>query len=654
MPPLDRLGAPLSDIRVISCDVFDTLLLRDERSERSRIIAAERRFASLLGERGFTVSPDMLVDLRIEIQKLAFRAMNVDDRGEVRLTDIVARQLRVLGLPQDLVEARVAIEIEIEKASLSANRALADALRTQKLAGLRIVAVSDTTLPARHVAELIRHFHGDHLIDQVYSSADQGETKRRGDLFPTVARLEAVAPRLMLHIGDDALADVKAAAGQGLQTLHLPRSRLGHAVRRAHGGATEVARRLRRRLRSSARGMPPAADRHGFVRDILGPIVAQFSLLIWLYADQAGSDGDARLMFCARGGVGIREAFERVLAKLDLPLAVGRETLMVSRLVAARSAVLARSPAALEELSREFRGSSFADVARALGGGDYQLAPSWHEPFAADLLFDLLFGETGLAVLADIETQNRLFTRHFAECAAGARRIILCDTGLYGSTQRLLAAGFPDLAIETIQFARANYKGHSEAHFPRVAGLVVQQNLYNPLKPETAVLRYWHLVESLFEPAVPSVKLFHAEADGEVRANSGNLAYGAVDPAAANDLLAGALAYIDGLPPDGGATVLRDAEIAWRRLQKAITRPSHQEVACLEVGERSVDFGRSGTVRVVETGSRAGIGARLASIKAQLWREGAIVREFPMTRPALLALLETLHALRGLSARLQR
>lgn len=652
---IEDLQGPLDGIRVVSTDVFDTLLLRNGRSERSRIVAGERRFAALLAGRGIEIPPDHLVALRLEIQRVAFRALNVGGAaGEVRLTDILARQLAILGLPAEAAAERLAIEVEVEKASLAANQALAALFRRPKQAGVRIVAVSDTTLPTGAVSELIRHFHGDGLIDYVYASADLGETKRRGDIFATVADREGISPGEMLHVGDDEAADLAAPLARGLHAVHLPREALRARLRQADGARAELGRRVRRIARSLRAPAAASRDREAFARDVLGPIVAEFVLRIWLYAREAGASSPAKLLFCARGGVGIREAFERVLTRLDLPLDVGRETLMVSRLVAARGAVLARSKAALDELGREFEGDSFADVARALGGRAYELDARWQEPFSGESFFDLLFSQGGAEVLADIEVQDRLFARHLAVCAGEAKRLILCDTGLYGSTQRLLAAGFPDISIETIQFARANYKRHSEEHFPRVSGLVVQQNLYNPLKPETSVLRYWQLVESLFEPRVPSVKLFHETADGGVAANSGDLSFGVVKAAAGNPLLSGALAYIDRLRPRDGARVLADAEMAWVRLRRAITRPSEADLRALSVGVRSVDFGRDGTVSVMASGERAGLAARLASIKGQLWREGAIAREFPVFRPALLAMLESAHALRGISARLMR
>src|SRR3979411_3406977 len=90
-----------------------------------------------------------------------------------------------------------------------------------------------------------------------------------------------------------------------------------------------------------------------FGRNVLGPIVAQFGLLIWLYAVEAEAAHKTLLLFCARGGVGVREAFERVLAKLCLPLGLRRENIMVSGLVPARGGLLARGESGVGGADRE-------------------------------------------------------------------------------------------------------------------------------------------------------------------------------------------------------------------------------------------------------------------------------------------------------------
>jgi FMN phosphatase YigB (HAD superfamily) len=649
---LAALANKVGQVEVVSSDVFDTLLLRTTKSERSRILSGERLFSDLLAPCGFSVPADILADVRIHAQGLAFRALKLRRcPGEVKLEEIVSHQLAVLGLPQSLVAERVRIEIDVEKASLVPNRYLADLLMAHRRAGARVVAISDTILTSDAVRALIEHFHGPKLVERVYSSADHGLTKRHGELFAAVAEAEGVPLSRFVHVGDDRLADVQIPAAKGVTVQHAPQPMYRHYLRRADGALTEARRLVRARARAKETA-PPAENAIQFGRAVFGPIVTRFCLQIWLYAIEAETADNTALLFCARGGLGIREAFEKVLSRLSLPLRARRESFLISRLVAARAAILSRSIAAVEALDVEFRGGTFADVAKALGTRSNDLSEGWHRPFNAAEFLPLLFGNTGTEVLTDLEQQHAMFATHFDQVAQDADRIILCDTGLYGSTQRLLANGFPGRRIETVQFARANYKRHSEDHFSRVAGLVLERDGYDPFNVFSCVLRYWHLIESLFEPAVPSVRTFARDAAGEVTANCGNVKFGAFDPAAGNHLLTGVIEYIQSLPTNGGMVALRDAEVAWQRLKRAITRPTQAELKCLEVNDRSIDFGRPDVLTAFVSGRQRTLVRKMISLKGEIWREGAITREFPLLRHALLPALDWVQSLRGLSSRL--
>jgi hypothetical protein len=649
--PIADLVNRVHNLEAISTDIFDTLLLRNSRSERSRIIIGERLFCEQLKRSGSIIESDVLAEARIQAQRLAFRGLSMRrEPGEVRLADIIGRQLSILGLPQSLVGKRYRIELEVEKASLTSNLELAQYLRERRRAGIRIIAISDTTLSTQALRELIHHFHGPDLIDQVYSSSELGLTKREGGLFAAVMRSESVSPDRLVHIGDDVLADVEIPSAMGISACYAPRHPIRKHFRSANGALTEAARLLRGKSRASKISADYSDNAVSFGQQIFGPIITQFCLLIWLYAAEAQSNGNPCLLFCARGGVGIREAFERVILRFRLPLRARRENIMVSRLIAARAALLARDNAASQELEREFRGTTMADVASALGGRAYELPAEWHQPISGQSFVKLLFDTTGAEVRADIERQHSLFARHFRQLVGDSDRIILCDTGLYGSTQRLLASAFPDLRLETIQFARSNYKGHGEEHFPKVSGLLVQQNFYSPINVRSSVLRYWHLIESLFEPNVPSVRLFSEDSRGEVNANCGDIRFGVIDPTEENALLAGAFSYVDVLAADGGAAALRDAESAWHRLRRAITRPTDADLRCLEVADRSVDFGRAEVLSIFAPKKQQTLANRLKSLRFQLWREGAIAREFPHLKHVLLPILTITLSIRGLKA----
>ncbi|CDZ29657.1 hydrolase [Neorhizobium galegae] len=649
---LDDLNRPLHSIELIATDVFDTLLLRNGLSQRSRIIAGEKMFARFLQGQGSPMCPDELIRARLLAEKMAYRALNMGgDRGEVCLSDVICRQLAILGLSRSVVEKRIAIEIEIEKRALFANGDFAMLLRRHRQAGVRVVAITDTGLSGEKVGELIDHFHGPGLLDKIYSSADLKASKRQGDLFSLVLEAERVDASRTLHLGDDLLADCLVPRSMGIQTIHMPKNRLKRLVSKGNGALAEGLRQIR--SGSASRGViPPIGDQVHFGEHVFGPIVAEFCLMLWLYGQQVSSDRDATMLFCARGGLGIREAFERLQSVLDLPLSLKRENILISRLIAARSAVAARSPVALDELAREFECASFAAVANALGNGSYHLPDEWQQIFDASRFFDMLDTTAGSVVAQDIDSQNDYFKIHIGQIAGDAKRILLCDTGLYGSTQRLLSAGLPEHRFETVQFARCNYKGLSEDHFPNVAGLVVEDRFYDPFKTRTVVLRYWHIIESLFEPAIPSVKTLSMGHDGTVLGNSGEIRFGRLDPAAGNPLLTGALRYIDGL--SSGAQVLGDADRAWLRLKQAIINPSKADMVALGVAPRSVDFGRGEFIATVTPATRAGMARKLVAVKSQLWREGAIAQEFPRLKPALLRAVGMAHVLRGFSAKLNR
>ena len=651
MSGFDFIGTGVGKFDLVSTDVFDTLLLRTLRSERSREVRGEGAFSRLLATRGIVVPIRALVQARRAAQRLAFRALETLGRdGEIALTHVISRQLHLLGLPGDLVDDRIAIEIDVETSSLRPNSRLIEGLKAHKAAGARIVATSDTTLPGSALAGLIDRLCGPGVIDGVYASSDHGASKREGKLFGHVIRSERVEPGKVLHVGDDWTADVLSARKSGITACHLPRPSIRNRFRAANGMATAAGLALQPKAKTTIpRGEP--TDATAFGRNVLGPITAQFCQYLWLYAAQAEASEKTIILFCARGGIGIREAFERAISKLGLPLAARRENFLISRLVAARSALVAGSVTAIEEIEREFKGLSFVDVAQALGGRTYALPDEWHQPFNGEQFLDLLHAPSGAQLLADIRDQDRLFRRHFDAVVGDAYRIILCDTGLYGSTQKLLAAAMPERRLESVLFARSNYKGLSQDHFAKVTGLMLERNRYTLLDARSSVLRYWHLIEALFEPDIASVRLFSETGSGEIVGNCGRVEYGAVEPARGNALLTGALAYIDGLSVRGALAVTSDAAMAWCSLRKAITFPSRGLGLILGSGERSVDFGRSGALELSAGTRGQSLSARLATLKVQPWREGAIARDFPMLKHIMLPALGGLHALRSLTGR---
>ena len=103
------------------------------------------------------------------------------------------------------------------------------------------------------------------------------------------------------------------------------------------------------------------------------------------------------------------------------------------------------------------------------------------------------------------------FVRHLQDQLGGRPRALVVDTGLFGTTAHLLADAQPDLEFSSVLIARSNYRREPTPWPSKVFGISVQVDGYSPLQRRTAILRYWHFTEALFEPALPSVRSFSAE-----------------------------------------------------------------------------------------------------------------------------------------------
>ncbi|HKR87242.1 MAG TPA: hypothetical protein VJS38_03630 [Phenylobacterium sp.] len=391
-----------------------------------------------------------------------------------------------------------------------------------------------------------------------------------------------------------------------------------------------------------------------FGRAVLGPVFGEFAVRLHLLLLGLEAPAQTKLLFCARGGLRLRLIYDAYLQAAGLDPPVGYGDLMISRLIAARTALEQGADEAYEELDREFRGDRLGRVVRALTQRQDVPVEDPEAPFTPLALGALFLGSSAAAraVREEVAAQNRLFDQHLAACAGPARRILLCDSGLYGSTVRLLRLGRPDYDWTCALFARSNYKGFSESHFPVTVGLCVEANGFDPTERRTAVLRYWQLIESCLEPDLPSVVSF-ARVDGEAKANLAAPGWERKLEGQPGELFAGVMAYLRALPPGrAGEQIYADAPAAWKRLYDAIVWPGPRERELLAIPRRSRDFGRTETVAAVV--APKGVRAGVDDIKRSLWREGAVAEHFPLSRPLWLGGLHAAHLGRGALAYARR
>lgn len=207
LPTPEELTALMSDpdLRVISFDIFDTLLVR-------HVLRPQDVFNLVAG----------CADARHGVH---FERMRAPAEAELGLPDptldqIYAHMARRHGLSPETAAALREAELRCERMALRARpaaRALYDAARRH---GKRIIAVSDMYLPAAFLRDVLRENGME--VDALYVSCEQGARKSDGALYARVAEQEGCAPGEMLHFGDNRHSDVEQALKRGVCALWLP------------------------------------------------------------------------------------------------------------------------------------------------------------------------------------------------------------------------------------------------------------------------------------------------------------------------------------------------------------------------------------------------------------------------------------------------
>ena len=387
-----------------------------------------------------------------------------------------------------------------------------------------------------------------------------------------------------------------------------------------------------------------------FGREVLGPIVAEFCLRLWSLGSLFQHPDDIAFLFCARGGLRMQLAYERFLAASGLSSPVHMAPLMVSRLAAIRPALMQTVdhdldtlvPSAATTLGYEFSRASLAAVALAVSGTTPNSSDRrWEVPQSGEGFAALLKHRDGQPVVEALSRQSELFVRHLQAALSGRRRAVLVDTGLYGTTRQLLAEGVPGVAFSSALIARSFRPGLPRRN-AKIFGLTVEADGYSALRRRTTILRYWHFVEWLFEPELPSVRTFESQ-EGVVRSNLEVDGWpGRVLPAPGS-AFAGVIEYLEALPNDAVERIVLDVDHAWRDLHRAVVWPDRAHGTALLTGTRSHDFGTDAT-----WSARPWRGPVAALTGSTMWREGEIARSGSPLRLPLLGAVEAAYSGRNL------
>lgn len=205
------------EIKVISFDVFDTLLIRPVNSETVKFGLLNKTFRRLTGANiGFA---------RIRaMAEATFRRKIL--RGELSVEDIPLRMIydgmmQEFGISREVVDELFREEEALEH-RLTAARKSGQYLYKKAIAlGKSVIVMTDMYLEKEVILSLLLE-NGYPEPLRIFVSSDTGARKSTGAMFDLVVEELGVQPGEIFHIGDNLEADIKFAEKKGFRAAWLP------------------------------------------------------------------------------------------------------------------------------------------------------------------------------------------------------------------------------------------------------------------------------------------------------------------------------------------------------------------------------------------------------------------------------------------------
>ncbi|WP_108259188.1 glycosyltransferase family 2 protein [Mangrovicoccus ximenensis] len=366
--------------------------------------------------------------------------------------------------------------------------------------------------------------------------------------------------------------------------------------------------------------------------DVLGPILLNWIAQLDRKLRFLDARGGAKVLFCSRAGKRIKE-------QLDLyaggELSYDAEVFGISRISAVKAGLgyLKNFEQSFEVSRESFGPTPMGDVCAAF----LKNFAAGHDPrlHALKALRGEFRGDNFRVLLAANDEASRWFRdyfekshdamrRHLDELRGGRGQVVLVDTGWKGSIQRLLQATFDDIRFSGVYFGVMDHAPMAN-RYP----VVFDALSYHKGRPETCLAVHRHLIESLYEPAAPSVEEI---ADGPCAETAARQMAAVMDERPRPDdrsdaLYLDVLAYTEAHRGEPLDVILEKAHAAMAELERILIFPKPEEVADFQGKPRSSDFGREGFVPVIR---QAGDGdTPEARVSRSLWQPGQIALEYP-------------------------
>ena len=195
------LKLKINSVKIISFDIFDTLLLRSFLEPKDVFLSLEKT----------ENCPDFF-KYRTQAEPKAWEKFVSSTKDDVNLDEIYAQMPSHM---QYMKEKEIAFECE----HLFLNPQMYDVFKYALSQGKQVIICSDMYLPSDSLEHLLAKRLNSNQF-KLYVSADYGKRKHTGRLFEHVISDLQVKPFDILHIGDNMQSDVIIPKSKGINAVY--------------------------------------------------------------------------------------------------------------------------------------------------------------------------------------------------------------------------------------------------------------------------------------------------------------------------------------------------------------------------------------------------------------------------------------------------
>ena len=187
----------LEKYKVISFDLYDTLINRDISSPKTLFLVCEREFVKRYMQQGITNYAALRAQCEQAVRNRYSREITYDQIFEEMI------QYSDLETVNKYKEIEITAEIDFSTINEIGKELYEQCIKLKK----KIIITTDMYLP-RSIIETILKKNGYLNYDSLYLSSEIGLTKAQGSIYGYILKKEGIRPGELLHIGDNLKSDI--------------------------------------------------------------------------------------------------------------------------------------------------------------------------------------------------------------------------------------------------------------------------------------------------------------------------------------------------------------------------------------------------------------------------------------------------------------